>query len=187
MIHDQISDRAWTELAYSDDTLTWQRIDAGNALIGCSDTELDYDYGCVYACAGPVFLDEEVRLYYGGSDWLHFGWRNGCLALATLRVDGFASYSQVNQDQPGVLRTSLIDYRGEEILLNADVKPQGSIVVKLLNHKGEVIAENNINSSTTNGVVLPASSLATTIEIIRVQLEFTVVSAQLFSFVLVGE
>ena len=187
VIHDQISDRAWTELAYSDDTLTWQRIDAGNPLIGCSDTELDYDYGCVYACAGPVLLEEEVRLYYGGSDWLHFGWRNGCLALATLRVDGFAGYSQVNQDQPGVLRTNLIDYRGEEILLTADVMPQGSIVVKLLNHEGQVIAENSVNGSTTDGVVLSASSLATTLEISRVRLEFTVVSAQLFSFVLVGQ
>ena len=187
VIHDQISDRAWTELAYSDDTLTWQRIDAGNPLIGCSDTELDYDYGCVYACAGPVLLEEEVRLYYGGSDWLHFGWRNGCLALATLRVDGFAGYSQVNQDQPGVLRTNLIDYRGEEILLTADVMPQGSIVVKLLNHKGQVIAENSVNGSTTDGLVLSASSLATTLEISRVRLEFTVVAAQLFSFVLVGQ
>ena len=187
VIHDQISDRAWTELAYSDDTLTWQRIDAGNALIGCSDTELDYDYGCVYACAGPVFLDEEVRLYYGGSDWLHFGWRNGCLALATLRADGFAGYSQVKQDQPGVLRTNLMDYGGEEIQLTADVMPQGSIVVKLLDHKDQVIAENSVNGSTTDGVVLPASSLAITPEMSRVRLEFTVVSAQLFSFVLVGQ
>lgn len=187
VIHDQISDRAWTELAYSDDTLTWQRIDAGNALIGCSDTELDYDYGCVYACAGPVFLDEEVRLYYGGSDWLHFGWRNGCLALATLRADGFAGYSQVKQDQPGVLRTSLLDYGGEEIQLTADVMPQGSIVVKLLDQKDQVIAENSVNGSTTDGVVLPASSLAITPEMSRVRLEFTVVSAQLFSFVLVGQ
>ena len=187
VIHDQISDRAWTELAYSDDTLTWQRIDAGNALIGCSDTELDYDYGCVYACAGPVVLDEEVRLYYGGSDWLHFGWRNGCLALATLRADGFAGYSQVKQDQPGVLRTNLMDYGGEEIQLTADVMPQGSIVVKLLDHKDQVIAENSVNGSTTDGVVLPASSLAITPEMSRVRLEFTVVSAQLFSFVLVGQ
>ena len=187
VIHDQVSDRAWTELAYSDDTLTWQRIDAGNALIGCSDTELDYDYGCVYACAGPVFLDEEVRLYYGGSDWLHFGWRNGCLALATLRADGFAGYSQVKQDRPGVLRTNLMDYGGEEIQVTADVMPQGSIIVKLLDHKDQVIAENSVNGSTTDGVVLPASSLATTPEMSRARLEFTVVSAQLFSFVLVGQ
>lgn len=187
VIHDQVSDRAWTELAYSDDTITWQRIDAGSALIGCSDTELDYDYGCVYACAGPVFLDDEVRLYYGGSDWLHFGWRNGCLALATLRTDGFAGYSPINQNQPGTLTTNLMDYRGEEIRLTADVMPQGSIVAKLLNHNDEVIAENRITGSTTDGVVVPASPLATTLEASRVRLEFTVVSAQLFSFVLVGQ
>ena len=80
-----------------------------------------------------------------------------------------------------------MDYRGEEIQLTADVLPQGSIVVKLLNHNGEVIAENSITGSTTDGVVVPASPLATTLETSRVRLEFTVVSAQLFSFVLVGQ
>ena len=52
---------------------------------------------------------------------------------------------------------------------------------------GEVIAENSITGSTTDGVVVPASPLATTLATSRVRLEFTVVSAQLFSFVLVGQ
>ena len=78
-------------------------------------------------------------------------------------------------------------YGGEEIQLTADVMPQGSIVVKLLDQKDQVIAENSVNGSTTDGVVLPASSLAITPEMSRVRLEFTVVSAQLFSFVLVGQ
>ena len=59
-----------------------------------SEEPLDYDYGCVYASASPVFLKNEIRLYSGGSDWLHFGWRKGRLALATLRPDGFAGYVQ---------------------------------------------------------------------------------------------
>ena len=94
VIHDQVTDRAWTELAFSEDTVSWERIDSGRAFIGCGESELSYDYGCVYACARPVFLNNEVRFYYGGSDWLHFGWRKGCLALVTMRPDGFAGYRQ---------------------------------------------------------------------------------------------
>lgn len=185
VIHDQISDRAWTELAYSQDTLSWQRIDAGNALIGCSDNPLEYDYGCVYACAGPVFLEKEVRLYYGGSDWLHFGWRNGCMALAALRPDGFAGYRQIDYERPGKLTTNLIEYFGEEIQLNADVMPGGCIAVKLLDHQDKMIAENSFRCSTTDEVVFQASSTAVRRKARSVRLEFTVESAEVFSFVLV--
>ena len=48
-IHDQKSDRVWTELAWSPDTTNWTRIDVGNPLIPNSEIKLDYDYGCVYA------------------------------------------------------------------------------------------------------------------------------------------
>ena len=183
VVHDQVIDRAWTELAYSEDTRVWRRIDPGNALIGCSETELDYDYGCVYACSGPVFLDDEVRLYYGGSDWLHFGWRNGCLALATLRPDGFAGYCQINTREAGRLITKLLAYRGEEIRVTADVAPEGSIIVRILDCDGEAITAQNISSSITDAVVMPASLDAAN----EIQIEFTVVAAKLFSFVLVSK
>ena len=54
-IHHQDSDRVWTELTWSPDTKKWYRIDPGNPIIPCSEKELVYDYGCVYACAYPVF------------------------------------------------------------------------------------------------------------------------------------
>jgi hypothetical protein len=86
------TDRVWTELTWSPDTKEWYRIDAGNPLIPNSEKELDYDYGCIYACASPVIKENEIQLYYGGSDWLHDGLRQGYLCLATLRPDGFAGY-----------------------------------------------------------------------------------------------
>ena len=62
-MHDQVTDRVWTELAWSKDTIVWERIEEGllssNAL-----TKLDYDYGCVYACANPVFFDDHSDLLW---------------------------------------------------------------------------------------------------------------------------
>ena len=183
VIHDQRSDRAWTELAYSVDTIKWQRIDPGQPLIGCSDIEWTYDYGCVYACAGPVFLEDEVRLYYGGSDWLHFGWRNGCLALATMRPDGFAGYKPVSENEVGKLTTAPIVYRGEAIKVTADIEPDGYIEIKILDNAGAVWAEHRVSSTATDQTVVAESAF----ELDALQIEFTVHSAQLFSFLLVAK
>ncbi|MHC4642163.1 MAG: hypothetical protein ACYS32_11000, partial [Planctomycetota bacterium] len=67
-IHDQEDDRVWTELTWSPDTVKWNRVLPGTPFIGNDGKEGDYDWGCVYAAACPVFLEDEIRLYYGGSD-----------------------------------------------------------------------------------------------------------------------
>ena len=180
-IHDQVADRVWTELAYSVDTLQWHRIDAGRAFIGCSETPLDYDYGCVYACIAPVFLEHEVRLYYGGSDWLHFGWRNGCLALATMRPDGFAGYQPNNVKEVGVLTTAPIMYQGEEIKITADIAPGGSVEIKLLDIKGDSVGEGKLMRTSTDAVLIKSSAVVAS----QMRIEFRVRSATIFSFVLV--
>ena len=60
-IHDQDTDRVWAELTWSPDTKTWHRILPGTPLIPNSGDEGDYDWGCVYPAAYPVFLDDEIR------------------------------------------------------------------------------------------------------------------------------
>ncbi len=151
-IYQQSTDRVWTELAWSPDTKIWHRIDAGNPLIPNSEKELAYDYGCVYACLSPVFKDDKIMLYYGGSDWKHSGWRNGSLCLATLRPDGFAGYVQENINQEGVIVTRLIDYKGGQLKLTADVENGGSIKVIVLNGDGDQIStSDSITSTITDG------------------------------------
>ena len=71
VIHDQTADRVWTELTWSPDTETWHRINEGTPFVANDGVEGCYDWGCVYVAANPVFLDNEIRLYYGGSDGLH--------------------------------------------------------------------------------------------------------------------
>ena len=179
-IHDQVSDRVWTELAWSPDTRAWHKIDEGAALIGCSDIELDYDYGCVYPCVAPIFLDNEIRLFYGGSDWLHFDWRTGCLALATLRPDGFAGYRQLDNNTPGVLTTTPVPYSGETVKVSADIGEHGSLKVRVLDKANSVLAETEIQQSITDGIIFEPLRTVTD----ELRLEFTVQSAQIYSFVL---
>ena len=81
-IHDQEKDRVWAELTWSPDTVAWHRVLPGTPLIPNDGKEGDYDWGCIYTAANPVFLKDEIRLYYGGSDGLHTSWRNGFLGLA---------------------------------------------------------------------------------------------------------
>ena len=63
--------------------------------------------GCAYAAALPVFLDDEIRLYYGASNGTHNGWRDGFLALATLRPDGFAGYQPADAAKPATVTTGV--------------------------------------------------------------------------------
>jgi len=178
-IHEQSSDRVWTELAWSADTKKWHRIDPGTPLIPCAETKLAYDYGCVFACAYPIFLKNEIRLYYGGSDWLHTSWRNGSLCLATLRPDGFAGYEQVAKDKPAVITTSPIPYSGQVIQLTADVARGGSINVRVVDRAGkELTASETITKTATDGrlemIEKPGEK--------HIRLKFELNKAKLYSF-----
>ena len=105
VIYHPHADRSHTELAWSPDTIHWHRVCPGSPLIPQGSELGDYDWGCVYGAAGPVFLEDAIRLYYGGSDGTHGGWRLGYFCLATLRPDGFAGYEPESTDAPAVIAT----------------------------------------------------------------------------------
>ena len=140
-IHNQETDRVWTELTWSPDTKTWHRVLPGEPLIPNDGKEGDYDWGCAYAAANPVFLEDEIRLYYGGSDGLHTSWRNGFLCLATLRPDGFAGYKASDAgDIATVTTTPLFD--GKSLLrVSADVADGGRLIVRVAGDDTKVFAE----------------------------------------------
>ncbi len=178
-IHDQDADRVWTELTWSADTKVWNRVNPGTPLIPCSDSKLDYDYGCVYPCAYPIFLKDEIRLYYGGSDYLHFGWRNGSLCLATLRPDGFAGYEQETIDNPAVITTAMVSYNGQPIRITADVQDGGFVKVNLLNKNGDHLATaETVSNTITDGKLMFSEKISSD----KVQLQFELSKAKLYSF-----
>ena len=178
-IYSSESDRTWTELAWSVDTKNWKRISPGIPLIPTSDKVLDYDYGCVYACASPIFLKNEIRLYYGGSDYLHFGWRNGSLCLATLRPDGFAGYEQLRKDQTAKVKTKLMPFDAKSIQISADISDNGWVKTTIFDKNGkQVAASDKIIKTTTNGIL----HFQKNINLNEIQLEFEFDKAKLYSF-----
>jgi hypothetical protein len=179
-IHDQISDRVWTELAWSKDTVKWNRVEEGTPFIECSDNELDYDYGCVYACATPVFLDNEVRIFYGASDWLHTSWRNGSLSLATLRPDGFAGYEQADKNLTATIVSSVLSLKDCLIKVTVDVESDGWVLVKLFDDSKEQVSVSSLTNSCSNQILFDSkvSDLETG------YLEFEFENARLYSFCL---
>jgi hypothetical protein len=110
------------ELAYSPDSVSWQRILPGQALIprGAKDS---YDGGCIYAQANPPILrDGRLHIFYGGSKATHVGWKRHCLpCLARLRLDGFAAYSSVG-DKAGSIVSQPMLCTGEPLKISADAK-----------------------------------------------------------------
>ena len=178
-IHDQSTDRVSTQLAWSPDTKEWHRIAEGTPLIPFSEIPLAYDYGCVYACATPVFLDNEIRLYYGGSDYKHGGWRNGCFCLATLRPDGFAGYEPVLKNQPAVITTRPIDYAGQDLRISADVEKGGLITVSAVDGDGKVISKAQPISETATDASLKFHE---PLKPGKIRLRFEIADAKLYSF-----
>jgi hypothetical protein len=110
------SDTVACELAWSADTVRWERVDPGRALIPLGGAGA-YDSGCVYAAAAPVVLDDGIRLYYGASNGPHTGWRDGFFCLAHLRPDGFAA---MEARDAATLITRPVEVSGDSLRVNVD-------------------------------------------------------------------
>ena len=123
-----------TELAWSPDTLHWYRVCPGEPLIPRGVGRYPsgaYDCGCVYA-AVPLPADDEMHIYYGGSNGLHNGFREGSFCLATLPRGRFAGYRAAAS---GRLETTPFKQNAGGIAINADVDG-GSIRAGLTNGSG---------------------------------------------------
>ncbi|MSU65626.1 MAG: hypothetical protein EXS38_05905 [Opitutus sp.] len=187
MIFRTVEDRVHCELAWSPDTVTWHRIDAGQPLIANSPRAGDYDWGCVYAAATPVFHEKEIRLYYGASNGPHTNWRDSFLALATLRPDGFAGFETAAGGRVGRITTKPLPCAGSQLQITADVTG-GNLGVTLRSEAGAVVATAEPVTATStdqtlrwkNGFDL-ARRKGT---LVRVAFEFT--SAKVYSFNFAG-
>lgn len=180
-VHNQVEDRVWTELAWSANSKDWHRLLPGVPFLPTSDTKLDYDYGCVYACAYPIFYRDEIRLYYGGSDYLHYRWRDGCLALATLRPDGFAGWIQEDEHALAEIRTTLFDYQGEALGVTADVESGGTLSYVVNDAQGSELSRGELRESATDKVIYQSNEPRQS----QISIDFTLASAKLYSYSLI--
>jgi hypothetical protein len=183
-IHDQDADRVWTELTWSPDTKKWHRVLPGTPLIPNSDVEGEYDWGCAYPAAYPVFLEDEIRLYYGASDGLHTSWRNGFLSVATLRPDGFAGYTQQEAGEPTKITTTLIAPPDGSLRITADVERKGYVKVSVLDERNELLAESEplIGSMSDGNVRWREGFSFSELGNSSVQIQFEIQDATVYSF-----
>lgn len=137
MVFNRQTDLVDCELAWSPDTIRWNRVCPGTSLIPRGPAN-SCDSGCIYAAAYPVALDGQLLLYYGGSDGPHTNWRKGSLCLARLPKDGFAGMEPSNKGQAGVITTKALRCQAARLHLSADAA-RGSVHVALLDPRGKLL------------------------------------------------
>jgi hypothetical protein len=197
------SDRQWAELAWSTDSKSWHRIEPGKAFIPNGSVVGDYDWGCIFP-GRPIFQENGILLYYGANNNRFFGWRDGFLARAFLRPDGFAGYEQEKAtwwrpDQPEKIReqekvkagyvvTKRIPVTGQTVGVTADIAPGGYVVVRVMDAStGRKVAESNRLKKTATDEVLTWKWKEENFSLEKfngkeVSFEFEFLSAKLFSF-----
>lgn len=179
-IYNTLSDRTHTELAWSIDTRKWNRVEPGTPFIANGSNQGDYDWGCVYAAAAPIFLEDEIRIYYGASDGLHFDWRKGSLALASLRPDGFAGMGPLIPDSPGILKTHRLVPDGDVIQLAVDIEEGGYIQVSVLSDTERTVLEEIRTAGEHKAIGVPLKLIES--GQLPIQLEFTLYKSKIYAF-----
>lgn len=142
-------------LVHSRDGFAWHRVDRSKPLLDIGDAGA---WDCYMAEMGnaPVFLDDEIRLYYSGSnlhhDWWMFGekegldvpeaspgWNGGetAMGLATLRPEGFVSLD--TDAREGLMGTHALTSNGCRLVVNVACQSKGFLEVELADANDDVI------------------------------------------------
>lgn len=142
-------------LLSSRDGFDWRWVSRGRPFLDVSP-EGAWDCYMAELCNPPLFMDDEVRIYYGGAnvhhDWWQYGEKEGldvpearagwdgretALGLATLRPDGFVSIDSTVRE--GVLATPPFISDGRRLVVNAACGPKGYLNVELANANDDVV------------------------------------------------
>lgn len=127
------------ELAWSPDSITWQRVTPGQPLLPLGEKGAP-DSACIYAPSGPpIAQGGDLLIYYGGSDFPHTGWKRHCLlSLARLPLDHWAGYEPLEKSAPAVLTSAPLRI-DESLRVTAEV--HGTLRIRALAADGKVLAE----------------------------------------------
>jgi hypothetical protein len=178
--------RQHIELAWSPDSYKWHRINPGTPFISNSKSnnneygKTPYDWGCVFPSA-PVFVDDEIRIYYGASDWYFFDWRKGGLALATLDKNRWAGYEAVNNTEPAVVTTVPMSL-SSKIFISADVQAQGSVNVGILDENGKKVIKFQTVTKSCTDLELVIKEIIETSKTKKLKIQFTLNQSKIYSY-----
>ena len=141
---------------------------------------MPYDWGCVFPSA-PVFVDDEIRIYYGASDWYFFDWRKGGLALATLGKDRWAGYEAIDDDDTAIVTTTPLKL-DNHIHITADVGKGGLILVNVLDQKGEILVSSEGIKNSCTEFKLNFGRQYNNINGSKCRIQFIINRAKIYSF-----
>lgn len=126
------------QLIHSPDGRTWHRCDDRSPVI--PNGPYPYDAGCVLGVAnGPVFVGDEMWLYYTGITTMHGGplpEKQISIARAAWRLDGLVSLSAGSGG--GTVETVPFHPSGDRLFVNVDAG-RGELRVELLDATGSAI------------------------------------------------
>lgn len=166
------------ELVWSPDTVKWHGICEGTPFIPLG---ADYESEMVWSTCAPLFLDQdEVRIYYAGSDGKH-GWdRNIVMCLATMKKDRWAGYQA---SDTGTVETKPVSVGSKDLVINADVQKGGSVRVEVVG-KGALSLDkcNPITADVIDGKVSWSGASLSALVGTRIGLRFKITNATLYSF-----
>jgi hypothetical protein len=170
------------ELAWSPDTVRWERVCAGIPLIPRGPKGSSPDWGCIFGCSSPVLRDGTLRLYYGGNNGYHTDWRDGFLCLAYLRPDGFAGMEPEKSGRAGNIVTRPLENRSGTLRVSADAKG-GALTVGVLDDSGRSMAESSpIRDDVTDAPVRWTKGDFGSLAGKTIRLQFDLRGARLYSF-----
>lgn len=173
-VFDVEADRQWVELAWSPDSIDWQRILPGTPFIP-NGKKGSYDWGCIFADQ-PIFNDSEVRIYYSACNGNFFGWRDAFLCLATLKPDRWAGY-RTSSENKAIVLTKPLPCDGTKLALSADI--DGMISCSVCDDEGNEISQlGTVKDDATNQAVADISRFKGK----DIQLKFELQDATLYSF-----
>ena len=153
-------DRVDTQLVFSRNGVTWQRVLNDGAItapqlqedrdwkqaaeqatfIPYGEFKKDWDWGQIYPHHPPLVVGNEIRFYYTGISGRHWATYHKdepdhAVGLATLRLDGFVS---VEADGEGTLTTKSLVFLGDTLVVNANAEG-GSLTIEALDADSKVI------------------------------------------------
>ncbi len=128
------------QLIYSYDAIKWERIKERDSFIIPVGGEQDWDSGNNSVSGNaPIRMGNELWIYYGGRKapkaQRYLQEPTSFIGLAKLRLDGFVSLNAGREK--GVILTRPLDFRGQNLFVNAAVK--GSFEVELIGSDGKPV------------------------------------------------
>ena len=141
-------DRNRLELAWSPDTIHWERVCPYNDFIPHGELG-EFGGGCSYAAMRPQEIDGDVRVYYGADVGRHNADsdRESTLMLALFKPDRFAGVAAGGM-ATGKLTTQPLTVADDALRLNLDAL-QGEVRVELLDESGRPLAGHTLEACDT--------------------------------------